>query len=169
MDSCAPFLASSRLSVTDQHGRPTIVKGLGYSAARAQLFTVPPYAVALVFSAYSTVSDFEADKYISADSYQLFGPRSLPWHPSGLRVLHWHRWMGHSARRQCGQAYAHGATRPILRMHLHRFRRLQRHSPYDGLDRQQQCPRVSARNRTRSVELPRTMSVNRGFLHLSQH
>lgn len=28
---------------------PTIIKGFGYSNARAQLFTVPPYAVALVF------------------------------------------------------------------------------------------------------------------------
>lgn len=28
---------------------PTIIKGFGYSAARAQLFTVPPYAVSLVF------------------------------------------------------------------------------------------------------------------------
>ncbi|KAK4684243.1 MFS transporter, ACS family, pantothenate transporter, partial [Tremellales sp. Uapishka_1] len=28
---------------------PTIIKGLGYSNARAQLFTVPPYVVALVF------------------------------------------------------------------------------------------------------------------------
>jgi len=28
---------------------PTIISGLGYTEARAQLFTVPPYAVALVF------------------------------------------------------------------------------------------------------------------------
>lgn len=37
---------------------PTIVKGLGYTAARAQLFTVPPYAVALVVTVIvSAISD----------------------------------------------------------------------------------------------------------------
>jgi len=37
---------------------PTIIKGLGYTAAQAQLFTVPPYAVALVFTMIlSTLSD----------------------------------------------------------------------------------------------------------------
>ncbi|BEJ00154.1 hypothetical protein CcaverHIS631_0500110 [Cutaneotrichosporon cavernicola] len=37
---------------------PTIVKGLGYTAARAQLFTVPPYAVALAVTVIvSTISD----------------------------------------------------------------------------------------------------------------
>ncbi|KAJ7613445.1 major facilitator superfamily domain-containing protein [Roridomyces roridus] len=37
---------------------PTIIKGLGYTNARAQLFTVPPYAVALVFMLLmSTYSD----------------------------------------------------------------------------------------------------------------
>jgi 4-hydroxybenzoate polyprenyltransferase len=28
---------------------PTIIQGLGYTEAKAQLFTVPPYAVSLVF------------------------------------------------------------------------------------------------------------------------
>jgi MFS family permease len=37
---------------------PTIVKGLGYTAAQAQLFTVPPYAVALAVTVLvSTLSD----------------------------------------------------------------------------------------------------------------
>ena len=37
---------------------PTIIKGLGYSAAEAQLYTVPPYAVALAFTMIlSTLSD----------------------------------------------------------------------------------------------------------------
>ncbi len=37
---------------------PTIIKGLGYTEARAQLFTVPPYAVALVFMiTLASVSD----------------------------------------------------------------------------------------------------------------
>ncbi|GAA5924395.1 uncharacterized protein JCM15063_005628 [Sporobolomyces koalae] len=37
---------------------PTIIKGLGYTNARAQLFSVPPYAVALVFMLLiTTISD----------------------------------------------------------------------------------------------------------------
>ncbi|WVR06040.1 hypothetical protein IAU60_003068 [Kwoniella sp. DSM 27419] len=44
---------------------PTIIKGFGYSAARAQLFTVPPYAVALVFMLLLTsFSDYKQSRGI---------------------------------------------------------------------------------------------------------
>lgn len=37
---------------------PTIVKNMGYTAARAQLFTVPPYAVALAVTVIvASISD----------------------------------------------------------------------------------------------------------------
>jgi MFS family permease len=39
---------------------PTIVQGLGYSAIRAQLFSVPPYAVA---AALTVVAAYASDKY----------------------------------------------------------------------------------------------------------
>ncbi|WRT64333.1 uncharacterized protein IL334_001265 [Kwoniella shivajii] len=42
---------------------PTIIKGFGYSNARAQLFTVPPYAVALVFMLLLTsFSDYKQSR-----------------------------------------------------------------------------------------------------------
>jgi hypothetical protein len=46
---------------------PTIIKGLGYTNARAQLFTVPPYAVALVFMLLLTsFSDWKQTRGIPA-------------------------------------------------------------------------------------------------------
>ncbi|WWC95606.1 hypothetical protein V866_002471 [Kwoniella sp. B9012] len=44
---------------------PTIIKGFGYSNAKAQLFTVPPYAVALVFMLLLTsFSDYKQSRGI---------------------------------------------------------------------------------------------------------
>lgn len=53
---------------------PTIIKGLGYTDADAQLWTVPPYAVALVFMvALSTFSDHYRTRGIPVASVYLIG------------------------------------------------------------------------------------------------
>ncbi|KAJ9103229.1 hypothetical protein QFC21_002652 [Naganishia friedmannii] len=53
---------------------PTIIKGLGYTEARAQLFTVPPYAVALVVMVLlSTISDRLRTRGIPAGSVFIIG------------------------------------------------------------------------------------------------
>lgn len=53
---------------------PTIVKGFGYTAARAQLLTVPPYAVALVFMLLLTsFSDWRQSRGIPAMSVFCIG------------------------------------------------------------------------------------------------
>ncbi|KAI5451618.1 hypothetical protein NCC49_001599 [Naganishia albida] len=53
---------------------PTIIKGLGYSNARAQLFSVPPYAVALVVMVLlSTYSDKFRTRGIPAASVFVIG------------------------------------------------------------------------------------------------
>ncbi|WVF70301.1 hypothetical protein IAT40_005090 [Kwoniella sp. CBS 6097] len=53
---------------------PTIIKGFGYSNARAQLFTVPPYAVALVFMLLLTsFSDHRQTRGIPAASVFVLG------------------------------------------------------------------------------------------------
>ncbi|KAJ9097419.1 hypothetical protein QFC19_006789 [Naganishia cerealis] len=53
---------------------PTIIKGLGYTEARAQLFTVPPYAVALVVMVgLSTISDRLRTRGIPAASVFIIG------------------------------------------------------------------------------------------------
>ncbi|GHJ88854.1 hypothetical protein NliqN6_5256 [Naganishia liquefaciens] len=53
---------------------PTIIKGLGYTEARAQLFTVPPYAVALVVMvSLAAVSDKLRTRGIPAASVFVIG------------------------------------------------------------------------------------------------
>ncbi|KAI9638179.1 major facilitator superfamily domain-containing protein [Dioszegia hungarica] len=53
---------------------PTIIKGFGYSNAQAQLFTVPPYAVALVFMLLLTsFSDYKQSRGIPIMSVFLIG------------------------------------------------------------------------------------------------
>ncbi|WVQ66264.1 uncharacterized protein L199_004443 [Kwoniella botswanensis] len=53
---------------------PTIIKGFGYSNAKAQLFTVPPYAVALVFMILLTsFSDYKQSRGIPVASVFILG------------------------------------------------------------------------------------------------
>ncbi|WVQ82750.1 hypothetical protein IAT38_004882 [Cryptococcus sp. DSM 104549] len=53
---------------------PTIIKGFGYTNARAQLFTVPPYAVALVFMLLlTTFSDKKQTRGLPAASVFCLG------------------------------------------------------------------------------------------------
>ncbi len=50
------------------------VKGLGYTAAQAQLYTVPPYAVALVFMVgLSTFSDRKSTRGLPVASVFIIG------------------------------------------------------------------------------------------------
>lgn len=74
---------------------PTIIKNLGYSEARAQLFTVPPYAVSLVFmyvlsffarwrpyDRLSKASPNPTDRFdVQAPPLLLLGSSPVSWYP----------------------------------------------------------------------------------------